>query len=75
MDAGQGMAVVEWARESDKRERYKHEWDAVLPVMHAGFVKMTEFSEYVDRRTGANIDQRPTEEIIADLERRFGREL
>lgn len=73
LDIRQGLAVIEYARKQEQREEYKHEWDAVLPVMHAGLVKLTEFPDYMDMRTGANIDQRPTEVIMAELDRRLGR--
>lgn len=54
-------------------EKIFRQWLAILPVMWSGMAKFIEFDEFKDRLTGADIDTRPTAEILADVEevRRF----
>jgi len=73
MDADKGLAVYECADKLNKRERVKHEWDALLPFMHRGDIKVVQFDEYYDERTGANVDWRPADVIMAELDARMGR--
>lgn len=73
MEADEGLRVVEYARRADQRETLKHEWDALLPFMQRGDFKLIEFRDYIDNRTGANVDWRPAEEIMAELDEKLGR--
>lgn len=75
MDAAEGLEVYEIAEKRDRRDTIKHEWDALLPFMHRGDLKLIQFPEYMDQRTGANIDWRSPEEIHREIEEAFGRRL
>lgn len=59
---------VEYANEKEKEERYKAEWNALYPFMISKLIKYVSFKEYVEICTGANIDTRPADEIIAEIE-------
>lgn len=75
MDAGIGVPLIEKAREADREDRVLAEWTALLPWMQTGHIRLIQWPEYRDQRTGANVDQRPAAEIIADLEKAHGRRL
>lgn len=53
--------------EKDREERIFQQWVAQLPMM-AFSGKPISFADYKDRVTGANIDRRPTAEILAELD-------
>lgn len=53
--------------EAERDDRIWLQWAIQLPAMGmAG--KMVSFKEYKDTVTGANIDRRPVEEILAELD-------
>lgn len=52
------------AKKKDLEERIYMQWCGMLPSL----VKYMSFDEFYDQMTGANIDLRPTEEIIKELE-------
>lgn len=52
------------AVENDKKEKLYAQWCAMLP----NFSKFITFSEFYDISTGANIDKRSVEDIMADIE-------
>ena len=56
------------AIEGEKKENYRREWLALLPRM-VEVGKIIPFEEYYDRATGKSIDWRPTEEIIAEIDK------
>ena len=57
------------AIESEAKEKYRQEWKALLPVMVFANKYMT-FNEYYDTCTGKNVDLRPVEDIIAEIDRK-----
>lgn len=61
------LSLVKKAREQDREERIFQQWVAQLPMMSFAGVSVS-FADYKDRVTGANIDRRPTAEILADLD-------
>ncbi len=72
---GVGAPLIFRAHEERVRERIRDEWVALLPWMQAGHIKLTQFDDYFDQRTGRNIDRRSDAEIIAELEKLHGRRL
>lgn len=58
------ISVIKTAREKEIEEWYHREWCAFLPHMD----NKPSFQEYLDQRTGRNIDLRSTDEILADVE-------
>lgn len=75
LDAAVGVPLIEKAREADEDDRIRAEWTALLPWMQSGHLKLIQFQEYLDQRTGRNVDRRPADEVIADLEKLHGRRL
>ena len=53
--------------EKDQEERIFQQWVAQLPVM-AYTGQSVSFADYKDRVTGANIDRRPTAELVKELD-------
>lgn len=68
MDVGKFLKFVLKAKEEECREQIRKQWTAMLPLMSIKYLKYTPFEEYYEKCTGANIDMRPAEEIIADTE-------
>lgn len=66
MDLETGMALINFAREKERDERIFRQWVSQLPFM--GEKTFISFDDYRDRVTGANIDTRPTAEIMAELD-------
>ena len=59
--------LVLLAMEEEKKERFRQEWLALLPLMvRSG--KYMSFERYYEEASGKNIDLRPTEEIIAEID-------
>lgn len=59
--------LVLLAMEEEKKERYRQEWLVLLPLMiRSG--KYMNFERYYEEASGKNIDFRPTEEIIAEID-------
>lgn len=67
MDVGEFIEFVLKAQEMEERDRLHEQWTAMLPLMSIQYLEYMSFEDYVDRCTGANIDMRPTNEIIADI--------
>ncbi len=67
LDIEAGLRLVLKAREKEREERIFQQWVAQLPMMALGDNAMS-FDEYRDRVTGANIDFRPTADILAELD-------
>lgn len=70
-----GVDLVFKAHEEVLRERIRDEWVTLLPWMQAGHLKLIQFDDYFDQRTGRNVDRRPADQIIAELEELHGRRL
>ena len=67
LDIETGLQLILKAREKERDERIFQQWVAQLPVMALGD-SVIGFGEYRDRVTGANVDLRPTSEILAELD-------
>lgn len=72
MPAGEFIELAITAIEAEREEHIRAEWLACYPYMCMGSLKFMAFSEYMAQRTGANIDTRPTEEIIKEIEKLHG---
>ena len=53
--------------ETRKREA-REQWLSMLPMMASKVLKFMSFEEYYDQVSGRNIDLRPDEEILAEVE-------
>lgn len=62
-----GLELIIKAMREERDERLFRQWTAQLPIM-AITGEIIDFEAYRDRVTGANIDRRPTEEILAELD-------
>lgn len=66
-DANTGAPLILKALEQEREERIFQQWTAQLSIMaYSG--KYVSYADYKDRVTGANIDRRPTAEILAELD-------
>lgn len=70
-----GARLLIEAREAETKDRIRAEWVALLPYMQSGQLKLVQFDDYFDQRTGRNIDTRPADVIIAEIEAKHGRRL
>lgn len=67
MPAECGLDLIEKAKEETRNERIFQQWVVQLPLM--GYTGIyVGFADYKDRVTGANIDRRPTAEIMAEVD-------
>lgn len=66
LPAEEGAELLFFAFEQQQRDRWHRQWAAQLPFM--GGDNYVSFSDYCDRLSGANIDTRPTAEILAELD-------
>lgn len=62
------IQLVKKAKEKEIEERIREQWVTMLPFMSLKMLNYMPFEEYFDRCTGRNIDLRPTDEIIRDIE-------
>lgn len=67
LDLTTGLRLIVKAREQERDGRIFQQWVAQLPAM-AIFGPYVSFEDYRDKQTGANIDTRPTREILAELD-------
>ena len=73
LDLETALRLIFKAKEEERDERIFRQWVAQLPLMAMSGEPIS-FEDYRDRVTGANIDLRPTAEIMAeldDVERKF----
>lgn len=73
LDLETALRLILKAKEEERDERIFRQWVAQLPLMAMSGEPIS-FEDYRDRVTGANIDFRPTAEIMAeldDVERKF----
>ena len=61
------LELIVKARQKERDERIFRQWVSQLPMM-AFTDSYTSYDDYRDRLTGANIDTRPTAEILAELD-------
>lgn len=66
LDADTGCALILKAQEQERDDRIFQQWVVQLPLM--GPENFVSFANYKDNVTGANIDRRPTAEILAELD-------
>lgn len=64
MDLSSFLKFYNVAIEEDRKERLYEQWCAMLPQ----FTKFISFDEFLNKATGRNVDRRPVEEIMADIE-------
>lgn len=57
------------ALESEMEEKHRQEWIALLPLMLTADHYMS-FDEYYSKVTGKNVDTRPADVIIAEIDRK-----
>ena len=69
LDVGKFCKLMLLALDDEVKEIYRREWLSLLPVMVFTQHYMT-FNEYFDISTGRNIDMRPVDEIMAEIERK-----
>lgn len=69
LDVERVVKLVLKALEDENKERFRAEWLSLLPCMVFTNHYMT-FEQYYDTVTGKNIDNRPVEEIIAEIDRK-----
>lgn len=62
-------------KEKEQEEALHRQWVSLLPGMSAKEFKYMSFKEYCDMCTGRNIDTRPSDDIIAELEALHGHKL
>lgn len=75
MQGNRAITFIQNALNHEEENHLRQQWVALLPVMQMGYCKYMSFEEYCDKATGKNIDTRPAEEIIAELEELHGRKL
>lgn len=63
---GDGIALIKKAEENALEDRLRLQWVVQLPYMDTD--SYISFENYKARVTGADIDMRPTEEIVGELE-------
>ena len=67
LDALAGLELIAKAMEKEREDRIFQQWVVQLPVMaYSG--QSVSFADYKDRVTGANIDRRPTAELMRELD-------
>ena len=59
---------IKKAGEKEKEERIHNQWVSMLPYMSLKQLEYISFQKYKEKVTGANIDMRPTSEIIKEIE-------
>lgn len=67
LDFDTGLELIIKAMKEERDERLFRQWTAQLPIM-AITGEIIDFEAYRDRVTGANIDRRPAEEILEELD-------
>lgn len=67
LDLETGLQLIRKAKDQEREARIFQQWVAQLPIMSIGG-DIISFDDYRDRVTGANIDFRPTEDILQELE-------
>lgn len=68
MNPSKFVRFIAKAREMQTEEHIKARWLALYPYMIMERIKFMPFEEYLEKSLGKNIDTRPTEEIIAEIE-------
>lgn len=61
--------LLEKALDSEEEDHHRAQWNTMLPFMSMGLLKYVSFKDYCAQCSGKNIDMRPDEEILAEVER------
>lgn len=64
----QFIRFIELAIKKEQEDILRPEWCALLPFMSMKYLKYMSFDEYVNKRTGRDVDTRPANEIIKEIE-------
>ena len=72
LPAETGAEIIIRAREAEREDQVRAEWITLLPWMQSGHLKLIQWQDYLESRTGKNIDTRPAADIIAELEELHG---
>ena len=56
------------AKEKEKEKCLRDEYNSIYPLMLMKIIKHVSFKEYYDMCTMANIDMRPADEILNEIE-------
>lgn len=67
MDLDEFAEFVLFAKENEKKEHHRAQWTAMLPFMSMGILKYKPFEEYEEEVSGKNIDLRPANEIMKEI--------
>lgn len=67
MELGDLLELINLVLEEEKREEKRQEWLHLLPLMITSG-KYTAFNDYYDMATGKNIDMRPADVIMAEID-------
>lgn len=75
MDVCDFCDMVKVGKDKEQNDRFFQQWIQYLVPMSKQELKYVSFEDYVDQCTGRNIDLRPAEDIIAELEELHGTKL
>lgn len=75
MDIEDFCEFVKIGKEKEQEERLHAQWVSMLPAMSRKELKYISFEDYIDQCLGKNIDLRPADEIIKELEALHGGKL
>lgn len=67
MEVSDFIRFIELARDKEKEDEIRAQWIAHLPYMSMKQLKYMSFNDYKDKVTGKNIDTRPADVIIAEI--------
>lgn len=67
MEVDMAIELIEEAVRKEREERIWQQWLIQLPLMAEGKLEHVPYKEYLELRTGKNIDMRSTEEIMEDI--------
>ena len=67
-DADLFTGLVVRAINEKRRREAREEWLAALPFMYLKWLKFVSFKDFYESATGANIDLRPSDQILAEVE-------
>lgn len=76
LDCMKWLSVEQFARlillalESEIKDHKRQEWCALLPMMCLPGSKYLSFEEYFDLVTGKNVDMRPVDVIMEEIDRK-----
>lgn len=68
MEVDDFFDLVEIATEKEKEDTLHKQWCSMLPFMSLKMLEYISFPDYIDKCSGKNVDMRPADEIIADIE-------